>query len=195
MDRFPICIPFTLACECPHPNDWSNPANYAVDPIPTQCGIEQSTYDHYRKVHDLPIQSVRYMNIHEGWNIYEDYYWFPHCPVMNPGMDLQLFDTEVNCGSFNAIKILQTSMGVGVDGVWGPATIAAIKAATTDMGLAITSFTLARQEYYRGLKNFPTYGHGWLTRAANIGHDSMSMLSNPRGIRTLRLFTPSVKAY
>lgn len=195
MDYFPICEPYTLAMECPDPNNVSDPANYSVDPIPTQCGVTQPEYDIYRKSNDLLVQSVRLITAQERDDIFEGYYWEPHCSGLKPGMNLSVFDTNVNCGSFGCNKIIQETLNIGVDGVWGPITAAAVHD-IPDIGAFIEAFTISRQDYYRGLRSFPLYGAGWLNRAANICQDSMSMIGdNKRGTRTLRPFVRSVKAY
>src|SRR5208282_1592766 len=129
--RLPICLPFTLAMECPFPSNWSDPRNFSNDPHDpggrTMDGIIQNEYDFYRKMHSLPVQDVLLISEAEGWDIYENSYWEPKCVLFPPGMDLSFFDTEVNCGSFGATKILQRSLGVGIDGLWGPFTNAAVQ--------------------------------------------------------------------
>ena len=198
-DRFPICLPFTLAQECPDPDNWSDPANFSDDPHDpggaTMCGIIQSEYDDFRVNEGLPTQPVVDISEAEGWLIYEDNYWEPKCSGLSPGLDLSYFDTCVNCGPTGATKVLQAALGVAVDGIWGPITQAAVDA-IADVPAAIRAFTGAREAYYRGLANFVYFGHGWINRAVEIGQDSLSMAgSNPRGVRQLRKFVKSAKAF
>src|SRR6185503_11388890 len=111
LDRFTICIPYTLAQECPFPNEWDNPHNFSNDPRDpggkTKCGIIQREYDLYRKSKGLSTRDVRLMTKDEGLTIYRGSYWLPDCPFIQPGLDLQFFDTSVNEGTHRAIEIMQ----------------------------------------------------------------------------------------
>src|SRR5690348_13170891 len=124
-DRFHICLPFTLAQECPRPNDWSNPRNFSNDAHDpggeTMCGIIQREYTAYRKSKGLPSRDVRQLTREEGEEIYESSYWLPGCPKL-PGLDLCYFDEAVNAGPHTATVLLQRTLGVGDDGLWGPLT-------------------------------------------------------------------------
>lgn len=79
-----------------------------------------------------------------------------------------LFDGAVNCGCHRAIEWLQRAVGTSVDGVLGPATLAAA-AAHPDVLHAIEQ---ARENYYRSMDNpnrtddlFDRFGRGWLSRS------------------------------
>jgi len=106
--RFEACLPDTLSQECPHPNDWSDPANFSNDPHDpggaTMCGITQSEYDTYRESLDEPERSVKLISQAEGQAIYQMSYWQPHCPQLPTGLDLSFFDSSVK--SFNLLSIL-----------------------------------------------------------------------------------------
>lgn len=178
-DRFELCLPFTLAQECPHPNDWSNPANFSNDKYDsggqTMCGIIQREYDLWRKGHGLPTQDVRKMSQDEGQAIYRIGYWMPHCPLLPAGLDLQYFDTAVNMGTTEAIKILQVSLYVPGDGDWGPQTTAAVTLAVQNTKEKIVRFTVRRQEVYRELRGFQYFGTDWERRATEIGAEALKM--------------------
>lgn len=180
-DRFLICWPFTLAQESPDPANWNDPRNYSNDKYDpggqTFNGIIAREYDLWRKGHSLPTQDVRKMTKEEGEAIYRVSYWMPHSPVLPPGLDLQYFDTAVNMGTTEAIKILQYALGVPSDGDWGPQTSAAVTLATNDLKAHIENFTLRRQAVYRQLSGFPYFGTDWLRRAAEIGAQALKMAS------------------
>jgi lysozyme family protein len=76
------------------------------------------------------------------------------------------FDTAVNMGPGRAVRFLQSALGCGVDGDFGPATERAMAAA--DIGDAIAKYCNTREAYYRGLVNKnPKLGvflKGWLNR-------------------------------
>ena len=178
LQRFRACMPFTLAQECPHPADWSNPKNFSDDPHDpggkTMCGITQREYDHYRKSRGLPVQDVRKIGAAEGEDIYDKSYWLPDCPLLPAGLDLCLFDAAVNEGPLQAIKILQAALGIAADGEWGPRTDAAVKT-IGDVAGVIKAFTARRSAVYRETRGFQYFGTDWLRRAQEIGGESLKM--------------------
>ena len=176
--RFHACLPFMLVQECPHPGDWSNLRNFSDDAHDpggkTMCGITQREYDHYRKTHGLPVRDVRRLTQQEGVDIYDSVYWLPDCPMLPAGLDLCFFDSAVNQGTHEAIRILQVALGVANDGVWGPQTDAAVKS-ITNVAAVINAFTQRREAVYRGSRGFAYFGTGWLRRAKEIRAAALKM--------------------
>lgn len=176
--RFKSCLPFTLRQECPHPDDWSNRLNFSNDAHDpggkTMCGIIQREYDTYRKSHGLPTQDVRYLSMDEGHDIYFNSYWMPHCPQLPAGLDLCLFDANVNEGCTEGTKILQAAIGCANDGEWGPATAEAV-ASITHPQIIINAFTNRRQTVYRMMTGFQYFGTDWLRRSKEIGASALIM--------------------
>ena len=172
LDRFNICLPFVLAQECPDPQDWSNPANYSNnqnDPGgQTFCGITARELDQWRLAHDEPIIDVRQLEQAEGYEIYLTDYWQPTCPLMPPGLDLCLFDTNVNQGTGAGMRILQVALAVPVDGIWGPITQTAVTAISS-VTATIEKFTARREVVYQQTRNFAYFGTDWMRRAEEIG--------------------------
>jgi lysozyme family protein len=177
-NRFSICIPYTLIQECPYPNDWSNPANFSDDPHDpggaTMCGIVQSEYDEYRKSVGQPIQSVKLISKTEGYTIYQTNYWQPYCPQLPVGLDLSFFDSAVNMGVSEAIRIIQFALSINDDGVWGPITSGAVKN-IIDVSNVITAFTKRRQAVYESFSGFQYFGQDWTRRTSEIGQESLTM--------------------
>jgi lysozyme family protein len=175
--RFDACLPYTLAQECPFPDDWSNPKNFSNDAHDpggkTMCGITQSEYDVDRKKRGLPVQDVRNITRQEGTSIYLNSYWLPHAQLIGLGLDIAFFDAAVNEGSAEAIKLLQHVLGVTANGDWDQATEAALVAA--DLMDTITAFTGRRKEVYREMRGFPFFGNDWLRRADEIGATAVEM--------------------
>jgi len=179
IDRFEPCLPIVLKQECPHPEQWSDPRNFSNDAHDpgghTMCGIIQREYDLYRKHWGKKPRDVRELTEIEGREIYRMNYWMPECPKLPPGLDLVYFDEAVNAGPHAATLLLQRALGVTADGVWGPITDLAIKGAAHDLKATISAYTKEREHYYRGLKGFPYFGHGWLRRAEEVGAAAMRM--------------------
>jgi lysozyme family protein len=91
------------------------------------------------------------------------------------GLDYLLFDFAVNAGAGRAIKTLQSAVGVTPDGGFGPMTMAAVQA--IDPKELIESFSQAKEDFYRSLPTFATFGRGWLNRVADVKLKAASMLS------------------
>ena len=86
-----------------------------------------------------------------------------------------MFDFAVNAGPGRAIKVMQSAVGVTPDGGFGPLTMAAVKA--IDPVELINKFSQAKEDFYRSLSQFPTFGKGWLNRVADVKVKANSMLA------------------
>lgn len=180
-NAFDLCLPKVLAQECPFPSDWSNPKNFSNDRWDkggaTMCGILQREYDHYRKMHGILTQPVNLISKAEGYWIYEYWYWLPHAPVLPSGLDLSFFDSCVNEGSTEAIKILQVALSVENDGIWGPETAAAVSRLPT--AAAVNLFAARRTAVYEEIvqasPNQRVFLDDWLRRTKEIKEASLEM--------------------
>ncbi len=75
---------------------------------------------------------------------------------------LLAFDAAVNQGQGWAPAVLQSVLGAHVDGDIGTETVEA--AMVCDVLDALGEFAWRRDQRYRQAGNWPTYGHGWITR-------------------------------
>jgi lysozyme family protein len=91
------------------------------------------------------------------------------------GLDYLMFDFAVNAGAGRAIKTLQTAVGVTPDGGFGPMTMAAVQA--VDPVELIERFSQAKEDFYRSLNTFATFGKGWLNRVADVKQKASSMVA------------------
>jgi lysozyme family protein len=91
------------------------------------------------------------------------------------GLDYLMFDFAVNAGAGRAIKTLQTAVGVTPDGGFGPMTMAAVQA--VDPNELIERFSQAKEDFYRSLTTFATFGKGWLNRVADVKVKASAMLA------------------
>ena len=170
-NRFLAWLPNTLAQECPYPSQWGNPRNFSNDPGDpggkTMDGIIQVEYDRFRTQRGLPRQDVRQITEAEGDDIYYSNYWLPYCPELPIGLDGEFFDTAVNEGVVEAVKILQYALGIANDGKWGAQTDAAVKAISS-VKTAILAFAHRRQAVYEMSRGFTRFGADWTRRTTEI---------------------------
>lgn len=91
------------------------------------------------------------------------------------GLDYLVFDFGVNAGPGRAIKVMQSAVGVTPDGGFGPLTLAAVQA--IDPVELIDKFSQAKEDFYRSLGTFATFGKGWLNRVVDVKVKANSMLA------------------
>ena len=97
------------------------------------------------------------------------------CDELPTGVDYLVFDFAVNAGPGRSAKILQTAIGVPADGGIGPITLAAVNA--QDPVELIEKFSQAKEDFYRSLITFETFGKGWLNRVAAVKVKANTMLA------------------
>ncbi|UUX38997.1 hypothetical protein NTJ56_08840 [Burkholderia contaminans] len=91
-------------------------------------------------------------------------YWDPlHCDEYDPRIGFQLLDANYNGG--HVVLWMQQAGGARADGVFGPATIAAVKEA--DPARFIMRFIAVRQNYLTACKPWPTFSRGWIHRTSS----------------------------
>lgn len=100
---------------------------------PTNYGVTQGTYDAYRESVNLPRQSVSFISQAEVSTIMSSEYWLPAgCDKLPRNLSICQFDTSFNSGPSRAVKLLQETLGVPADGMFGPETEAAVAACDDD---------------------------------------------------------------
>jgi lysozyme family protein len=108
-------------------------------------------------------------------SLYKRKFWDAcKCDDLPSGIDYLVFDFAVNAGPGRSAKILQTAIGVPADGGIGPITLAAVNAQEPDV--LIKKFSQAKEDFYRSLNTFDTFGKGWLNRVAAVKVKAESML-------------------
>ena len=90
------------------------------------------------------------------------------------GISYLIFDFAVNAGVGRSIKTLQSAVGVTPDGGFGPMTMAAVQA--VDPVELVEKFSQAKEDFYRSLNTFETFGKGWLNRVAAVKVKATTML-------------------
>jgi len=145
--RFLACMPFILKEEGGYSN---TPGDHGGA---TDDGIIQREYNVYRHSNGLPLQSVKLITAAEYDTIYWQSYWQPNCPKLPSGLDLSVFNINVNGGDGRGTRIIQKCLGISVDGVWGGDTDKAV-AAITDVSKIIVAFHADERDFYQAIINY-----------------------------------------
>lgn len=154
----------------------------------TSRGITQREYNAWASNNGkTDVGDVWYAPDNDIREIYMEQYWNPYCPKMPDGFDYLFFDMSVNCGRTGAVRQLQKALGVEVDGMYGQVTHAALLN-QANIGL-VKRLSDVRRDYYKSLRNFNTYGRGWLNRVAYAESNAISMVSPDTTIPAVTIST------
>ncbi|NBJ11518.1 glycoside hydrolase family 108 protein [Microvirga arsenatis] len=146
----------------------------------TRFGITRETLSRARG-RPATVEDVRRLTRAEARAIYRRLYWdVLRADELPPGLDLAAFDLAVHAGPPRAAAMLQAVVGVEADGIVGPRTLAAARAA--DAAQAIRSLTRARLGFLSRLAAWPVFGRGWSRRVLGVEREALrlaSLSSNP----------------
>tara|TARA_R100001129_G_C5300159_1_gene242327 strand:- start:71 stop:598 length:528 start_codon:yes stop_codon:yes gene_type:complete len=139
----------------------------------TNMGITQAVYERYLG-RDVTEEEMKDMKIGDVRLIYRENYWDRvKGDDLPSGIDFCVFDWAVNSGVSRASKALQKIVGVTDDGVIGPITIK--ETYKCDRNTVILNLTRAREDFYRRLTTFDTFGKGWLNRNSKTRDLSLNL--------------------
>ena len=140
----------------------------------TNLGVTKKVYDEWigresteQEMRDLtpddvgPIYKKNYWNRVKGDSLYS-------------GLDWACFDWAVNSGSGRPAKAVQRAVGATQDGAIGPATLALVM--EKDPKFIIEYVHDVRQDFYKSLKTFETFGRGWTRRNKETLEQALEML-------------------
>lgn len=168
-------LPFTLVYEGGYSDDPHDPGGK------TMKGIIQRVYDGYRDRKGLPRQWVKYIRDAEVEEIYQDNYWaLIRGDQLPDGVDLVVFDFCVNSGPGRAIMEAQRVLGLRIDGMLGPATLAALE--RCDPEKFIRAYVEARRAFLHKLSTFWRFGTGWIRRCKAVEQAALGMVGHPVAI-------------
>ena len=161
---------FTLLHEGGINSDPRDPGN--INGSVTAYGITQSTYDEWRRNLSQSKSTKNVANISSG-EVHELYFEEYFLPVrgdeVSPKLALVLFDTSVNLGPRKTIQLLQASVNVKQDGIFGSRTLRAVR--SNKESSLLNSLIGRREIFYRELSRSPKYKPflaGWLNRTAAL---------------------------
>ena len=132
----------------------------------TKYGISAASYP------DLRIEAL---TLEEAKNIYyQDYWRETHCDDHPSGVDYACFDAAVNAGPGRAIRFLQSAVGTLADGIWGPASRAALRRKLNDVPAIIRDQNAHRMWHWMRLDHMDDeYGLGWSRRGIDVDRTAM----------------------
>jgi lysozyme family protein len=152
MSNFDTAIARVLSNE----GGYTNP-DPSVDPGgETNFGISKRAY---------PDLDIKNLTREQAVEIYRRDFWARvHGDDLPGPVAFQALDFAVNSGIETAVRKLQVAAGVADDGVWGPASDTAVRAANPAM-LAVR-LVAERLDYMRKLRNWAPNSAGWAARIA-----------------------------
>ena len=154
--NFDKCMTMLLEHEGGFVNHPSDPGGM------TNLGITQNTYNEFHGIR-LDEQGMRDLTVADVTPIYRRNYWDRcRCPDLPSGVDWAVFDWAVNSGTGRSAKALQRAVEATEDGVIGNITLMKVNA--LDPINIINRLAVYREEFYRSLSTFDTFGRGWLRR-------------------------------
>jgi lysozyme family protein len=161
MDRFDECLAVVAPLEggfVDHPRDNGGRTKY---------GVTQRTLDKWRRSRGEILMDVADVTKAEVRQIFFEWFWLPVRGDRLPrGLDLFMFDYSINSGPGQAVRDLQRAVGAGVDGVFGPETLAGVR--TADPLVTLTRLRDLRETLFREHEDFDVFGRGWLNRLRAI---------------------------
>lgn len=100
---------------------------------------------------DLTPESIKLMKVEAAEWVYETLFWnkYHYSNLSNDIVATKILDCGVNCGPSRSHRFAQEVVGVAVDGILGPKSIAAINA--YDPKKFILEFCAIQLKYYQGL--------------------------------------------
>jgi lysozyme family protein len=141
----------------------------------TMLGVTQFNWEQHVG-HQVTHDDMRQLTPADVEPLYKKKYWdVVRADELPSGIDYMVFDMGVNAGPGRSIKLLQSAVGVTPDGGFGPMTMAAVQA--IDPVELIERFSQAKEDFYRSLNTFATFGKGWLNRVADVKVKASSMLA------------------
>jgi lysozyme family protein len=159
-DAFDVCIPFVLKEEGGY-------CCLAGDPGGATCrGVTLATLAAWRGC-AVTAKDVEHLTEDEARKIYRKNYWNAvRGDDLPPAVAIVMLDSAVNSGPKQAIRWLQSAVGVERDGDLGPHTLAAVK--DHDPQLVAHEVCRLRLAMLRSLSTWSLFKGGWSSRIARL---------------------------
>ncbi len=147
------------------PGNWTGGAPRRGVCRGTRWGISAAAY---------PELDIRGLGLADAQAIYRRDYWDRVSGDALPApLALLVFDAAVNNGVSRALRWLQAAAGVAMDGIAGPATLAAVRARPVQALCA--EVQAQRLMYMAALPTWPHFGLGWARRLCRLPFQAAEM--------------------
>jgi lysozyme family protein len=167
-ENFDKCLEMLLSHEGGFVNHPEDPGGI------TNLGVTKKVYDEWTG-RESTEQEMRDLTPEDVAPIYKKNYWDRVKGDSLPsGLDWACFDWAVNSGSGRPAKAVQRAVGATADGAIGPATLGLVM--EKDPKFIIEYVHDVRQDFYKSLKTFETFGRGWTRRNKETLHQALEML-------------------
>ena len=165
--NFEQCLALVLREEGGYVNDPRDPGGR------TNHGVTQAVWEAFigKEVTESDMQNL---TVQDVGPLYRAQYWDKiRGDELPDGIDYAVFDFAVNSGVGRAAKVLQTVVGVTVDGQIGQHTIDACKASNArDIATQVCE---KRIDFLQGLPTWDAFGKGWGGRVSRVETISFQM--------------------
>ena len=167
-ENFDKCLEMLLSHEGGFVNHPEDPGGI------TNLGVTKKVYDEWTG-RESTEQEMRDLTPDDVAPIYKKNYWDRVKGDSLPsGLDWACFDWAVNSGQGRPAKAVQRAVGATQDGAIGPQTLGLIM--EKDPEEIINYVYGVRQDFYKSLKTFETFGRGWTRRNKETLHQALEMI-------------------
>ena len=166
--NFDTCMTMLLAHEGGYVNDSRDSGGM------TNLGVTKAVYDEFYGG-DATEEVMKAITKHDVTPIYRRNYWERcRCQDLPSGVDWAVFDFAVNAGTGRAARTLQKAVEAEEDGSIGPLTLMLVK--KHEVANIINRIAVYREEFYRSLSTFDTFGRGWLRRNDETRKQALALI-------------------
>lgn len=166
--NFDECLKKLLVHEGGYVNHPSDPGGM------TNLGVTARVWEEWTH-HPATEEVMRKLTPADVAPLYKRKYWDAvHGDELPDGVDHCVFDSAVNMGIGRAVKLLQQVMGLHPDGGLGPITLSAVQA--HDPKKLVAAYCDVREEFYKSLPTYGTFGKGWMNRVAAVETEASNMV-------------------
>lgn len=173
--NWPFALDKLMISEGGFTDDPHDKGNQLPDGRPgsTMLGVTQAEWERYVG-HQVTHDDMKKLTKADVAPLYKKKYWDAvRADELPNGIDYLVFDAGVNTGPARAIRFLQSCVGVPVDGVLGPVTLAAAKA-MNPLDL-IQKYSDQRLQVYKTYSDFNRWGAGWTSRINRVANDASKL--------------------